>query len=158
MRKDATPGVARFQHVAFLKGPKSCHWTWFGRPIRSANAGIRTSKPQDINRVDLPGRRVFPNVLPVNAYKRRHTCEQQRGMQRPSNFRLVGMTHGRAPCVSPYQSLGLRDTRSTIRSLDIGLWIRLLVRRSPINIFAMLPPCSWFDRLQKMGKFTTIRA
>jgi hypothetical protein len=33
-----------------------------------------------------------------------------------------------------------------------------LVRRSTMNIFAMLLPRSWFDRLQKMGKFIAVSA
>jgi hypothetical protein len=52
MRKDATPRGSAFSTGCVLKGLKSCHWTWFGRPIRSANAGTRTSKPRDINGVD----------------------------------------------------------------------------------------------------------
>jgi hypothetical protein len=33
-----------------------------------------------------------------------------------------------------------------------------LIRRSPMNIFDMLPPRSWFDRTRKMGKFIPVRA
>jgi hypothetical protein len=54
---------------------------------------------------------------------------------------------------------GLRDTRSTIRCPDIRLRIQhFSIRRSPMNIFDMLPPSSWFDRPPKMGKFTAVRA
>ena len=63
---------------------------------------------------------------------------------------------------APLQALffwGLRDTRSTIRCPDIRLRIqRFSIRRSPMNIFDMLPPSSWFDRPPKMGKFTAVRA
>jgi hypothetical protein len=53
----------------------------------------------------------------------------------------------------------LRGNHSTIRSPDRLIRIQgVLIRRSLMNIFDMLPPRSTFDRHPKIGKFTAVQA
>ena len=76
--KARRPG-RRVVRIFVLKGPKCIGSdSQNGRRIERACTGTANTL----------GRRVFPNAIPGKGSQRRHACELQRGIQRPSDWAL----------------------------------------------------------------------